>query len=252
MDILKISTITAVLQLSDDIDLQKVYQCVPITGYIPFIEFGQTNETKGFSKKQLKKRRKQKQKRIFYNQSTIHVFHEGKLMNVKLFNNGKIQITGLKQENQSDDLVNNLIGYFQDLDIMEEDTKIIDSKIVLINSDFDLGFKIDRELLQREIVDLGLYSTYEPCIYPGVNIKYYMNTNNTDGICCCDSMCNGKGRANGDGDCKKVTIAVFMSGKAIITGAQNKDQIYTCYRFIKNMIEERKEFLELKENDLIL
>ena len=42
MDILKISTITAVLQLSSDIDLKQVYQPVPITRYIPFIEFGQT------------------------------------------------------------------------------------------------------------------------------------------------------------------------------------------------------------------
>ncbi len=247
MDILKISTITAVLQLSSDIDLKQVYQSVPITRYIPFIEFGQTNKTKGFSKKQLKKRRKEKQKRIFYNQSTIHVFHDGKLMNVKLFNNGKIQITGLKKETQSDNLVNDLIQYFQDLDIMEDETQIVDSKIVLINSDFDMGFQIERELLQREIGELGLYSTYEPCIYPGVNIKYYMNKNNTNGICCCDSICDGKGRANGDGDCKKVTIAVFMSGKAIITGAQNKKQLYTCYHFITNMIEERKDFLELKD-----
>ena len=47
---------------------------------------------------------------------------------------------------------------------------IVDSKIVLINSDFDMGFQIERDLLQREITELGLYSTYEPCIYPGVNI----------------------------------------------------------------------------------
>ncbi len=94
-----------------------------------------------------------------------------------------------------------------------------------------------------------MYSSYEPCIYPGVNIKYYMNTNNQNGICCCNSMCNGKGRANGDGDCKKVTIAVFKSGKAIITGGQNKQQLETCYQFITNFIDERKEFLELRERN---
>tara|TARA_A100001015_G_C14800982_1_gene636944 strand:+ start:209 stop:412 length:204 start_codon:yes stop_codon:yes gene_type:complete len=62
-------------------------------------------------------------------------------------------------------------------------------------------------------------------------------------------MCNGKGRANGDGDCKKVTIAVFKSGKAIITGGQNKQQLETCYQFITNFIDERKEFLELRERN---
>tara|TARA_B100000470_G_C19585840_1_gene299912 strand:- start:412 stop:603 length:192 start_codon:yes stop_codon:yes gene_type:complete len=53
-------------------------------------------------------------------------------------------------------------------------------------------------------------------------------------------MCNGKGDGNGDGDCKKVTIAVFKSGKIIITGGQNKGQLETSYRFIKNFIDERK------------
>ena len=49
-------------------------------------------------------------------------------------------------------------------------------------------------------------------------------------------MCNGKGNACGDGDCKKVTIAIFKSGKVIITGGQNKSQINESYRFISNFI----------------
>ena len=60
-------------------------------------------------------------------------------------------------------------------------------------------------------------------------------------------MCNGKGDANGDGDCKKVTIAVFKSGKIIITGAQNKTQLETCYRFIKNFIDDKKDEFILNE-----
>tara|TARA_B100001094_G_C18134603_1_gene774285 strand:- start:630 stop:1370 length:741 start_codon:yes stop_codon:yes gene_type:complete len=246
MEDLHVSTITAILQLSSDIDLKQIFEEVPISTYIPFIEYGETNGTKGFSKKLLKKKRKKKKKRIFYNQATIHVNSYGKLMNVKLFNNGKIQITGLKQEGQSVELVNELILYLQYLDIFKEDVSIIHSQIVLINSDFDLGFKVNREMLHREIINMGIYSSFEPCIYPGVNIKYYMNTNNSNGICCCNNICNGKGRANGDGDCKKVTIAVFMSGKTIITGGQNKDQLKKCHQFITNFIDERKEFFELK------
>ena len=46
--------------------------------------------------------------------------------------------------------------------------------------------------------------------------------------------------------CKKVTIAVFKSGKIIITGGQNIKQLETSYRFIKNFIEERKELFVLK------
>ena len=246
MENLKVSTITCILQISKDIDLKKIYESVPVTKYIPFIEYGTDNIPKGFSKKMLRKKRKKTKKKSFYNQATIHVFHDGKIMNVKLFNNGKLQITGLKGIHQGPELVQKLIEYLQELDIIDHDTYLINHRLVLINSDFDIGYEINREVLHKEIINAGVYSSYEPCIYPGVNIKYYMNTNNFNGICNCLTMCNGKGRANGDGDCKKVTIAVFKSGKIIITGGQHTDQLETAYRFIKNFIDERKELFVLK------
>ncbi len=246
MDHLRISTITSILQISSDIDLKKIYDSVPITKYIPFIEYGAENLPKGFSKKMLRKKRKKTKKKIFYNQATLHVVHDNKIMNVKLFNNGKIQITGLKKEDQGIILIQNLIQYFQNISIFDKEVSIVDHKLVLINSDFDIGFEINREILHQEIIDSGIYSSYEPCNYPGVNIKYFINQNQFDGICCCESLCNGKGRADGDGKCKKVTIAVFKSGKIIITGGQNIDQLETSYRFIKNFIEERKELFVLK------
>ena len=57
--------------------------------------------------------------------------------------------------------------------------------IALINSDFFIGYKVKREIVHREIVDAGMYSSYEPCIYPGVNIKYYYNQDTDNGICQC-------------------------------------------------------------------
>lgn len=243
---LRISTITSVLKLSQIIDLEKIYKQIPISeSYIPYIEYGYNNPPRGFSEKSLIKKRKKKKKKIFYNQATIHVFHDGKIMNVKLFNNGRIQITGLKNENQGVKLVNKLVQYFKDFEAISDYTELIEDKIVLINSDFDLGFEIDREKLHYEIIENDIYSSYEPCIYPGVNIKYFINTNNTCGICECKNICNGKGNGCGDGDCKKVTIAVFKSGKVIITGGQNKSQIIESYRFITNFIENKKDMLKL-------
>ena len=58
MDNLRISTITSILEISTDIDLKKIYDSVPITEYIPFIEYGAANTPKGFSKKMLRKKRK--------------------------------------------------------------------------------------------------------------------------------------------------------------------------------------------------
>lgn len=248
MESLRISTITGVLRISEDINLKKIYEDIPISKqYIPFIEFGVGNIPRGFSEKLLRKKRKKKPKKIFYNQATIHVMHDDKIMNVKLFNNGRIQITGLKAEKQPVILVKTLLEYFKDFDIVSEDACLIDSKIVLINSDFDIGFEINREKLHRDIISNDIYSSYEPCIYPGVNIKYFINNNNDySGVCMCSKMCNGKGNGDGDGKCKKVTIAVFKSGKIIITGGQNKSQLEDSYEFIKDFIEDKKDYYSIE------
>jgi TATA-box binding protein (TBP) (component of TFIID and TFIIIB) len=246
MENLNVSTITAISKISSNIELKDIYDKIPINDYIPFIEYGHGFEPRGFSKKLLKKTRKKKVRKIFYNQSTIHVTHDNKIVNVKLFNNGKLQLTGLKKVEQGYELINDLIEYFKKYEILKKDVRILDYQIVLINSDFDLGIEINRETLHREIIDSGIYSSYEPCIYPGVNIKYFINENISDGICPCNLLCDGKGRANGDGECKKVTIAVFKSGKTIITGGQNEEQLVKAYTFITTFINERKDLFVLK------
>jgi len=97
--------------------------------------------------------------------------------------------------------------------------------------------------------EYGLFSTYEPCIYPGVNIKYFWNSEyNNNGICKCTAKCNGKGKGNGNGNCKKITIAAFQSGNVIITGARDIDQILVTYNFINNIF--KNHYLDIKKSDL--
>ena len=124
---------------------------------------------------------------------------------------------------------------------------IKDINIVLINSDYFCGYKIKRDVLHKLIVKkYKLFSSYEPCIYPGVNTKYYWNKTNTlkDGICRCTKKCNGKGVGNGDGDCKKITCSVFQSGNVIITGARDKQQIYDAYAYINELFKNHMDILK--------
>lgn len=243
---LRISTLTLISKISSNINLLEFYNNVTITDDIKFIEYG-TNPTKGESSK-----KKKKGKRFFYNQITLHVYLD-KLVNVKLFNNGRIQMTGLKSKKQGIDIIHIILLELKKLpaanlsNILDNSNpEIVDSYIVLINSDFDLKFKIKREKLQRIIIDKGYYSSYEPIIYPGVNIKYYFNKEKQqNGICNCENLCNGKGK---NGLCKKVTVAVFNSGKIIITGGQSYEQLNTAYQFINDLIKENKEELMVKEN----
>tara|TARA_B100000214_G_scaffold345476_1_gene295403 strand:+ start:1037 stop:1810 length:774 start_codon:yes stop_codon:yes gene_type:complete len=248
---LRISTMTLISQISTNINLMKLYENLEINDTFKFIQFG-NNPIKGNIVKKVKNPRKKKETKYFYNQLTLHVLNE-KIINVKVFNNGGIQMTGLKREEQGNNTIQILLQYFKNLPTNKKEEifdninpELVHSKIVLINSDFDIKFKINRELLHRLIISLGLYSSYEPTIYPGVNIKYYFNSNEqNNGVCKCTGKCNGKGI----NCCKKITIAVFNSGKIIITGGQSYEQLNTAYDFIQKVIgENRSELIIIDEN----
>jgi TATA-box binding protein (TBP) (component of TFIID and TFIIIB) len=240
MENLRISTITGIGSFSCDISLDDLYTQLGIDETIKLIKY-KDQPYKGdieLSKK--------KKKKSFYNQLTILVYYNDKIVNVKVFNNGKIQMTGLKETSVCGEILEVLRTKMVKYKLIPtiSDISINSSEIVLINSDFSIGYKINPDILYREILNKGLFVTYEPCIYPGVNIKYYNKEDvNTGGICNCENPCNGKGK---NGDCKRITIAVFNSGNIIITGAKRKEELVICYNFIKNTIDENRELLELK------
>ena len=256
MENLRISTMTAVSAINSDINLDNLYKNAIINDVLTFIQHGSLG-TKGESNKKVRKHRIPKKQKSFFNQVTLHVNCD-KIVNVKLFNNGKIQMTGLKYEKNGEKVLDKLLPYIQQLD-SESPAKIFNQSesiaynpfnIALINSDFSIGYKVKRELVHRDIVDAGMYSSYEPCIYPGVNIKYYYNKDSISqyaGICKCSKPCIGKGCGEGDGNCKKITIVVFMSGQVMITGARSREHLTLCYNFITNFLNSKKELFILRE-----
>lgn len=248
---LHVSAMVQIGKLNTNIDLLNLANSLNENKNLLYIEYGD-HVSKGDNGK--KPSKKNKSRKYFYNQLTIHVFNktkENNRINVKIFNNGRVQMTGINNEFQGQETVNILCKEFNSLNEKEKyfDTEdsiqsIEDLETVLINSDFDIGFPIDRESLHRAIVESGYYSSYEPCSYPGVNIKYYRNPLRQNfGICDCEKPCNGKGK---DYTCKRITIAVFKSGKIIITGGRDKTDISVAHKFITEFIHENKEFILLK------
>ena len=240
---LRISTMTLISNLNSDINLDNLYDSIEINDIFRYIEHGPL-------KRKGKKEKEKINKKCFYNQITIHIF-EDKIINMKIFNNGKIQMTGAKSKLQGSNALNVLIRRIKSLDenikskiMTNVDFEPSNIEIGMINSDFDCGFKIKRENLHRIVIEKGYYSSFEPTIYPGVNIKYYYNPlKQTDGICNCTEKCNGKGE---NGCCKKITIAVFNSGKIIITGGKSYTQYNKSYDFINDILENNKDELFLK------
>jgi len=268
----RISTITATGSVNTEINLDVLFYdaitiCEEDKEGVVYVEYGKKKaETmyKGFSKKFLVNKRKvSTTSKRFENQVTIvyRKIRNGQhsLLNTKVFRNGNLQITGIKYVEQGYEMVDTIIdilqkGYkeTQEEPIVKDITKLrnTDYKVRLINSDFNIGFPIKRDLLYKVIYNQYTKDcSYEPCIYPGVKVQYFYNTVNEckDGICHCESQCIvGKGSGKGPEQCKKITVAIFQSGCVIITGAQSYHQINEAYAYVTTLLRKHRDEIERK------
>ena len=210
---------------------------------------------------------KKKENEYFYNSCSIIVKADSdtKCVNIKLFNNGKITLTGSKKEHDgyyaTKVLLEEMKKYPAIFDEIEEGSEIsklevLNYQITMINSDFDTNFKIDLlkllNLLNSNNKDL--FTKFNPEKYRGLIIGYYWNTAKKcqDGKCLCTAKCNGKGKGTGNGDCKKITISIFKSGSIIITGGRLVKQIDDAYAFINQILKDNyKDIVKISILDFI-
>jgi TATA-box binding protein (TBP) (component of TFIID and TFIIIB) len=258
----RISTMTVLCDLGIQINLDSFYQNIKTYHNIEkdykivSLEYME-NPAKGTLKIKKKKQSQAnsklvKKRKSFYNQATI-IMDYIKSINLKLFRNGSIHITGIIDVEQGKSAVRFLCDeiravYEKDPTITNDDISklgLANWNIVMINSDFSCNFKIRREKLY-EILDTkyNLVVNYESDNYPGVKTSFYWNIRDShkSGICKCKigKTCSGKGLGTlAEGDtCRKITISIFQSGKIIITGARDKSQIDDAYQFISNIFHE--------------
>ena len=199
----------------------------------------------------------------FYNCTTVNVLiSQIKSVNVKIFNNGKLQMTGISKPvdgKRAVDYICNMIN-----DLTDNDINIITNKkkykvfrfsykTVMINTCYELGVCINREVLYNILSNrYNLNTIYDADGYPGVRVEYYYNTLTTntqfEGICKCTAKCRGKGVGEGDNNCRKISIAIFQSGSTIIAGGCNSiDPINKTYEFINDII--KTVLCDIKKND---
>ena len=260
---LKFVTTTAIAYLNTSIDFKKIYNLFEPPKQIvddSYDELHYNNDIigkivgcktgdlaiKGFFKKDTLG--------DFYNCATVNVVMTNtKSANVKIFNNGKLQMTGIPHPDLGKTAVKYVTDLLKNLSLKPGGKDIIQSKkrvelknykTVMINSCYDIGFSIDRESLYNIILTrYKLNTIFDSEGYPGVRIEYYYNTNNTgkatEGKCVCPTKCKGKGTGIGEGNCRKISIAIFQSGSAIIAGGcSNEKPIYDAYNFINKILGE--------------
>lgn len=223
-----------------------------------------------------KRRRKSKtvstKKSRFDNQITvIYRYSSDYMPNVKIFKNGNIQLTGIKDIGHTavicNKIIENIRHIYQAVDkqiIITNYTDLnpldrlayLNFKIRMINTDFKIytdsaylqRFSIKRKELHNLLISqkYNNKSSFQPGIYQGVKLEYFWNANSPlkNGICNCAKNCFGKNSGYGDGNCKKVTVAIFESGSILITGGITFEQVDDAYNYICGIIKENKNTLK--------
>lgn len=198
--------------------------------------------------------------KTFFNQSTIVIRKainpektQFKEVNVKLFGNGGIQMTGIPAEEFAKETLQWLLDELVKVKAPEgsdpvfaEPPTLSKFKVQLINSDYQVAHAINRTALHSILSrTYGLFSTFESTIYQGVNTKYYYNDKHPDpdrpGICLCAKRCRGQGTGSGPGECKRITMSVFQTGKIIITGGRYMYQLEEAYNFLNAVLRDHGE-----------
>jgi TATA-box binding protein (TBP) (component of TFIID and TFIIIB) len=290
----RISTITCNANIGNDININlgilfdniKVIENIAegIDKGIVWVQFMKngTDVSKGvYPKKRRKSKKNTMKKNRFDNQVTvIYKFNDKYIPNVKIFKNGNIQLTGIKDVKDTEHIVNHIISDITEIYNNIDKNIIVDSadavpnyvldlkyqnfKIRMINTDFkvytDPEFKKGFEIRRKEIHKLFINDehnnkcSFQPGIYQGVKLEYFWNINNKNknGICSCPKYCYGKGTGQNIGECKKVTGALFESGSVLITGGITFEQVNETYKYICDFLEKHKELIKKPQPNTLL
>ena len=97
-----------------------------------------------------------------------------KEMHIKVFNTGKLEIPGIQTDESLNQVLKLLISTLKP--IVGEDIDYIPDKCetVLINSNFNCGYFINRDKLYNLLkYKYRINSNYDACSYPGIQSKFY-------------------------------------------------------------------------------
>lgn len=184
------------------------------------------------------KQKNRKNKNQFYNQTSLIInTTTDNLINVKLFINGSIQMTGCKSISGAVEALYKLVKLLSkdkcilNMKTMEIEKKTFvddknvlninnyyDVKIAMINSNFDIGFKIDRYKLYVCMTNDKLDVSFDRIIHAGVILRHIV------------------------GD-KTISIFIFESGSIVITGAKDCAHIDEAYIYINKYILKRYKII---------
>jgi TATA-box binding protein (TBP) (component of TFIID and TFIIIB) len=149
-----------------------------------------------------------------------------KEFHVKVFNTGKLEIPGIQCDIALYEILDTVINLLKPftIDSLEYIKDTFDT--VLINSNFNCGYEINREKLYTKLVDkYNVNACYDPCSYPGIQCKYYI--------------------PNGSEPTTTISYMIFRTGSILIVGKCDEDQLNEVYNYLKDILSN--EFYEINQ-----
>jgi hypothetical protein len=220
--------------------------------------------TVGISKKDIMNCRG-KVKNAFYNCFAMilrfEYAGEFKEIHVKVFNTGKLEIPGILNAQLFTIVRNMILETLQpfiptELSFLENSSE----DNVLINSNFNCGFYINREKLYSILRSdkYGIETAYDPCSYPGVKCKFYFNNEIGFDV----ALQNGRIQAYERNmkmseldDNKKyteVSFMIFRTGSCLIVGNCSESILMFIFDFIKNILKQEYEKISVVSEEPIV
>ena len=205
------------------------------------------------TKKTIISKKKAAATRQFYHQITIVVrVDEGKYkdlndvekINIKVFRNGSLQMSGVNQISYANKAINKLIyrlkqvkgkmvdGEIKQIKFVEDPSKLSIGafKVDMINTNYEVNMQIDRDKLYNLLLKMKVKASYEKCIRACVIIKYTPTVNNPME--------------------KDISIFVFQKGNIIITGAKSREHVISAYNYINDILVDHSYEINKNEEKL--
>jgi hypothetical protein len=193
----------------------------------------------GMSKKDIMSYRS-KRKRAFFNCFVIILrIHnvesdEYKEMHVKVFNTGKLEIPGIQTDDMLEIVIKMVVQILRP--VVCDSLDYIEGRCdtVLINSNFNCGFYINRDRLHDLLkYKYRINSNYDSCSYPGIQSKfYYINGNNGNTT----HVQTGQQPADG-ADFSEISFMIFRTGSVLIVGKCTVSILHVIYDFLKTVLK---------------
>ena len=109
----------------------------------------------------------------------------------------------------------------------------LDLQNILINSNFNCGFYINREALYDLLkYKYKIHAIYDPCSYPGIQCKFYYNPD--IGIQC-GSQISEENKSLYK-NINQVSFMIFRTGSVLIVGMCEEDVLIEIYNFLKLLL----------------